>query len=188
MKRNVVLVSEVPEPPYLCALVSIPTAAVPFTLSALVLKSAPYWYASRDDWHRGRKLLADFGKDILMPCDTAIVNGIDRLYNLIDAGLNGTDRSATGTGTELDPYVYDPPIPQVMLPSDFQAPGLRRDMEMSRLLLANLVNGTLSTDAPDEAVPNARLEAIRAAVQAILDQEDINPEDIAQIISLLGAL
>src|SRR5690349_17368227 len=144
MKMNLVTKSEVPPPPYASALVCIPIAAVPFTLGALVLKSQKYWYASPDDWHAGRRLLASFGKALLMDCAQPIVDAIDRVYNLLDSGLNGTERTAIGTGTELDPYVYDPAIPQVVEPSAFGSPGLRHYTRASARLLDNLVTGGTS--------------------------------------------
>lgn len=188
MSRTKIPRSVVPEPPYHSALVCIPIEAVPFTLGALVIKSQKYWYASPDDWHTGRKLLALFGKALLMDCAPAIVQAIDRVYNLLDAGLNGRDRTATGTGTELDPFVYDPPIPQTILPSDFSAPGARRDSVEVRNLLRNLVLGNLSTDAPTIAIPNGTLAEIRDLLLAMSEESGVTPEQIEQIILILGAL
>lgn len=116
-----------------------------------------------------------------MPCDGPIVNSIDRLYVLMAAGLNGTEYTVTGTGTEIDPFVYDPPLPQVVMPSDFQAPGLRRDMAAGRRLLDNFVNGTLSTDAPATAIANEKLEAIRA----LLEASGTNGEDVEAVLNLI---
>jgi len=187
MSRTKIIRSVVPEPPYNSALVCIPIAAVPFTLGALVIKSQKYWYASPEDWHRGRKLLASFGKALLMDCAQPIVDAIDRVYNLLDAGLNGTERTAIGTGTELDPYVYDPAIPQVVEPSAFGSPGLRHYTRASARLLDNLVTGGTSDEAPGEAIPNAKLEAIRLLLEAMGGEDGPTFEQVAQVIAILGA-
>lgn len=188
MKRNVVLVSEVPEPPYPSHLVCIPTAAVPFTLSALVLKSQKYWYASPDDWQRGRRLLAQLGKALLMDCAQPIVDAIDRVYNLLDAGLNGTERTATGLGTYLDPFVYDPPIPQTIAPTEYEAPGARHYGHAVAKLVDNLVTGTTSDIAPGVAVPNGKLQEIIDLLVAMGEESQVTPEQIEQIILILGAV
>src|SRR5690349_18727381 len=187
MKMNLVTKSEVPPPPYASALVCIPIAAVPFTLGALVLKSQKYWYASPDDWHAGRRLLASFGKALLMDCAQPIVDAIDRVYNLLDSGLNGTERTATGTGTEADPYIYTPPLPQVMAPETFVAPGVRVDMMIVRAVLDNLINGNLSTASPVEAIPNYKLQVIIGLIEAMGGEDGPTAAQVAQIITILGA-
>ena len=186
MTRNIVTRSTVQEPPYTTDLVCIPIAAVPLTLGALVLKSQKYWYASPDDWHRGRKLLAQFGKALLMPCGNDIVNAIDRVYGLLDAGLNGIGRSVSGTGTEADPYVYSPGLAQAHEPDAFVPPSLRSDANVTRALLDNLTNGTVSSVAPDNRNIRQQLQNIYDALVAMGEGDGPTAEQIAQIIALLA--
>jgi hypothetical protein len=187
MTRITITRSAVQEPPYHFDLACIPIEAVPFTLGALVLRSQKYWYASDEDWQRGRRLLALLGKGILMPCGRDIVNSIDRLYTLTAAGLSGTAYSVSGSGTDADPFVYSPPLPQVVDPEDYQSPSLRRDTAASRRLMENLVLGTTSADAPTEAVTNAKLEAIRLLLEAMGTSDGPTFAQMAQVIAILGA-
>lgn len=188
MRRTVVTRSAVPAPPYQCALVCIPIEAVPFTLGALVLKSQKYWYASEEDWHAGRKLLASFGKALLMDCARPIVDAIDRVYTLLDAGLNGTARTVTGEGTEVNPYVYNPPLSQAVQPTVFSSPSLRYDADIARQLLDTFVTGAATPAAPLPAVTNAHLAQIVDILLQMAAEEQVSPEQIAQIISILGAI
>lgn len=187
MKRNIVIKSEVPSPPYGCELACIPIEAVPFTLGALVLKSQRYWFVSQDDWHRGRKLLAELGASILMDCTKPIVDAIDRVSARLDYGLFGIERSVEGSGTDIEPFIYTPPIAQVPTSDVFSLPGLVAQSDVLRALLANLVTGALSSAAPGEAIPNEKLEAIYQAVLAMGSEDGPTFAQVAQLIAILGA-
>lgn len=186
MSRNIVTKSTVPPGPYDTDLVCIPIQAVPLMLGALVIKSQKYWYASPEDWHRGRKLLADAGKGMLMPCAIDIVNAIDRVHNLLDAGLNGTERSVTGTGTEADPYVYSPGLPQAPNPEVFDSPGLRADANATRQLVHNLVDGSATGLSAETRNIRQQLDELKLA---IAEGEGLDPEILAKLgeIALLLA-
>lgn len=178
MKRNIVVKSPYPSGTPLIELASFHIQAVPATIAALVLKSQKYFWASPDDWHRGRKSLAYLGAELLMPSGIDIVNAIDRVYTLVDSGLNGRVRSVEGEGTNLDPFIYTPPLEQAAAPEDFDAPGLRNDTYTVRLLLDNLTNGTVSSASSDDRNFRQQLEDLILAVGA---GDDLDPEILAKL-------
>lgn len=183
MKRNIVTKSVFPPPPYVTELASFHIAAVPTILGALVLKSQKYFYASPDDWHLARKSLAYHGAELLMPSGIDIVNSIDRVYTLLDAGLFGTARSVMGGGTNLDPFVYAPPLEQARGLYPQNTGAMVNDTNALRRLLDNVANGTVSDGAPDGRSFRDQLEQIRAALEAAgADGDEI--EGILQLILL----
>jgi hypothetical protein len=188
MTLNIVLRSPVLGRPYEEELCCITVDAVPYVLGALRLRMWPYWYTTDADYVRGRSLLAELSAEVLMPYGRDIVNAIDRVYNLIDAGLNGIGRSVAGDGTELDPYVYTPSLVQAPQPSDYSAPSLREDTDVARKLLNNLVNGTASSVASDTRSFRDQLQSIYDAIVAIEGEEGPTAQQVAQIISIIGAL
>jgi len=115
-----------------------------------------------------------------MPCGIDIVNGLDRIYNLLDVRLAGIERTSTGTGTEADPFVYDPPI--------FQTPEIFDDEPISMIGLAtnnnrawkNLLNGTTSSDFGDD-------RSFRDQLQSLVDEDAGDDADISTIITALTA-
>lgn len=125
---------------------------------------------------------------MLHDCTQPIVDAIDRVHNLLDASLNGIERSVVGTGEPNDPYVYTPPLAQVASPSNYHSPSLRYDTDAFRWLQENFINGTTSVFAPGEAVPNTKLERIAVAVEALGELDDDQLEQLIQIVSILGAV
>jgi hypothetical protein len=180
MRLNIVYKAVAPEPPYECELVDIDTAAVPFMLYGIWLKAQKYFWADNDSWRTGRWLLNKQGASLLMPCGNDIINAVDRLYNLVDARLVGNYREVTGTGTEADPFVYDPPIEQ--------APGFFDPTEASIAWYSginlsawqNLLNGEHSGDWND----NYKL---KAQLQELIDQDAADDVDIATLIAFAEA-
>lgn len=187
MTLNIVYRSSVPGRPYANDLFCLPADAVPYVLGALRLRMYPYFYTTEEDYVRGRSALAEFGGGLLMPCALEITNRQDALYNLLDATLNGNERSVTGEGTYAEPYVYTPAIPQVVEAAAISAPSLRSDTRSAKNLLDNFVTGALSADAPAPALANVNLDAIRAAVEEIASKNGVTFEQAAQIIAILGA-
>lgn len=187
MTRNIVTKSTVPFPPYASDLFCLPIASVPFVLGALYVKSQKYWYASTDDATRGAKLLAEVGRNLLMPCGNDIINAIDRLTVLFDATINGVGRSTEGIGTDDDPFIYTPPLSQEGVPTNFTTGSIHDNSNVLRALLANIVTGALSSAAPGEAIPNQKLQAILEAIQAMGAEDGPTFEQVAQLIAILGA-
>lgn len=188
MTLNIVYRAEIPPITTSYALVCVPTLILPNTLGALRLKSAKYFYASEGDYQRGSSLVAELSGDLLMSCAVEITNAIDRVYNLLDASLNGIGRSVSGSGTEADPYAYTPALVQAPDPEDYNPGGLRADTNATRALLDNLVNGTTSPVASDSRSFRQQLEDIYTAIVAIEGEEGPTAEQVAQVISILGAL
>jgi hypothetical protein len=188
MSLNIVLRSPVSERPYASELCCIPPVGVPYCLGAMRLRFSEYWYTSRDDYVRGRSLLGELGSGLLMPCGQDIINAVDRVYNLLDGAYNGIGRVATLVPDTTNVYTYDPPLEQGVDTTNFHDPGLRHEAKAARWMLDNLVNGTTSDFAPGVAVPNGHLQAIYDELIAMNAEEQVSPEQIAQIISILGAV
>jgi hypothetical protein len=115
-----------------------------------------------------------------------LINAVDRVYTLLDAHVAGNERSVTGAGTDADPFVYSPALVQAPGAGDFVAPSIRTDTELVRAVLDNLINGTLSSLAPAEAVPNYRLQVIIDLLNAMGADDGPTFEQVAQIIAIMG--
>jgi hypothetical protein len=181
MKLNIVLRSPVSVRPYDDDLYCLPVAAVPYVLGAIRLRMSPYWYSTEDDYARGRSLLAEFSGGLLMGCAQDIVHAINRVEAMIDVSLNGNGRTITGTGTTADPYIFVPALAPEFDPTDYVPPSLRSDANVTRALLDNLVNGTVSAVATDPRSFRDQLEAIRA----LLEASGMDGEDIEAILNLI---
>jgi hypothetical protein len=187
MRLNIVLRSPVSARPYADDLFDLPIEGGPYALGALRLRMYPYWYTSPEDYARGRSLLAELGSGLLMGYGMRLINAVDRVYTLLDAHLAGNERGVTGDGTDASPFVYSPALVQAPGSSDFVPPSLRSDTELVRAVLDNLVNGTLSSSAPSEAIPNARLQIIIDLLNAMGTDDGPTFAQVAQIITILGA-
>lgn len=185
MSINIVYRGTVPIRPYSSTLVCVPTTIIPQVLGALRLKSAPYWYVSSEDHLRAQSAISEFGGNLLMPCAAEIVNAVDRVYNLLDASLNGVGRSVAGDGSELDPFVYSPPLAQAPEPDEFQGPSLRTDVEVQRALLDNLTNGTVSAVAPDARNFRQQLDDL---ILAVGGEGELDPQILAKLVEIAALL
>ena len=125
MTVNIVNKASAPVAPYSYEIIDLQTDTVPFSQFGFWLKSQKYFWASASDWTVGRSLLAERGARELMGTSQDLINSVDRLYNMLDASINGLERTVVGTGTELDPFVYTPTIPQVYALADAEETSLR---------------------------------------------------------------
>lgn len=180
MTLNIVNKEAAPLPPYECELVSTYPAGARFVLGALWLKSQKYFWASGDDWFNGRSLLAQIGANTLMPCGNDIVNALDRLYVMLDGRLVGTIRSVSGTGTELDPYIYSPSIPQDGGDPIAQPGSLIGSLHYHSEAWENLLRGSTSDNFDDA-------RSFRDQLQELIDQDTDDDADITSIITALTA-
>lgn len=183
MSLHIVTRREAPQPPYECELITIEPEAVPFMIGALSSRALPFWWQSKDDQKYGRWLMNKEMVRLLMPCGTDIINRQDALYNLLDASLRGTLREVTGAGTDEDPYVYDPEIPQTVDPVVYLLPGMQHSARSTLEGVRNLANGETFTDFPDVRNFRQTLDDILAALAA----ED-NTETIALLQKIVIAL
>lgn len=174
-----------PLPPYDCELIEVDTQAIPFMLGGLYARAKRRHWITDEDATRGRQLLAKQGVHMLMGCKDEIVTAINQLYRLTDVVHNGTVYSYTGTGTTLDPYVYNPPIPVVPARTPGLEPSEKFSLEKLLRLQDNLVNGTTYTDAPDDRNLRQQLADILEAIQG---QETLDPEILAELVQILAAL
>lgn len=186
MSLNIVSKREAPVPPYQCEMIDISIEGIPFMLSALRLRSAKYWWLSADDQRIGRWLMYKESAAFLMPCSRAITNILEAQYNLLDATIRGTSRDVTGTGVDVDPFLYDPPIPQTVEPLEYLSPGLQYNSTESLYGVQNLANGTVTANYTDVRVFRQQLEDILAALSAETNEEII--AKLQQLIVLAGGI
>lgn len=176
---------DAPRPPYACELVEVDIPAIPFMLAALGHKAQKFYWSNEDEATQGRQLLAKQAASLLMPCAKAIVESVDRLYRLTDVIHNGAIYSYTGTGTTLDPYVYNPAMPIVPARQPGLEPSVKFSLEKILRLDDNLVNGTTYIDAPDARNLRQQLDDILAALQG---EDSLDPEILAKLVQILAAL
>jgi hypothetical protein len=176
MRLNIVYKAIAPEPPYQCELVEVDTAAIPFMLYGLWLKTQKYFWVDNDSWRIGRWLMNKQGASLLMPCGTEIINSVDRLYNLLDARLVGNYREVTGTGVEADPFVYDPPLEQAAQYIAATEGSLTFYADYNLQAWLNLLNGEHS-DVFGDAYH------IKLQIQELIDQDVADDVDIASLLA-----
>lgn len=181
MRLNIVGKSTVAIGPYATELICVPVAIIPQALGALDLKSQKYWYASAEDWQRGRSLLAALGARMLLPCGQEIINSVDRLYVSFEAHVAGIARSASPSTTVLGAFDYAPVLEQSANALDAVAPSLRGDVEKGTALLDNLVTGAISSYATD---PDAIKQLVRDLIAAVQAGED-DGENIEALLNLI---
>lgn len=165
--------------------VCVETRAIPTVLDAIRIRAAKYWWEDDAAWDCARDMLATFGKDLLMPCGTEIVNAIDRVYVMMDASLNGVSRGVTGAGTDADPFVYSPPLDNSKEADDYVPPSLRSDTNVARVLLHNLATGTPNAVVGDNRNFRDQLAEIIAKIDA---GESLDPEMLAELVKIAALL
>lgn len=187
MSYNIVVKRQPPYPPYTCEFINIDAESVPAMLAALTIKSQKYWWYDGMDAEVARWMLNKQKASFLMPCGTEIVNAIDRVYTLLDASIRGELHDVTGTGSDVDPFVYDPPLPQTVDPVVYQTPGLQYFAAQSFAGIQNIADGTVSTNFVDNRNIRQQLADLLAAIQAQSD-EDTNALLLEILTALGGAL
>jgi len=172
------------EPPYDCQLVEIGAETVPYLLGALFVREQRYNWLTDNDAIVARRMLAKQGADLLMPCGKDIVQSMDRVYMLLNRGLTGQTYSYSGTGTEIDPYVYSPPIP-VVPDETYVTPGLMARLEDLRHLLQNALNGETIGGYTDTTSIRAQLEAL---IVTMSETDDLDDDILEQLVYIVAAL
>lgn len=186
MKLNIVEKREAPVPPYQCELFCFPVEAVPFLLQSIWLKSQKYWWLTPEDAKQGRRMLAQVGSELMMPCGTIIGEKLDALYRLMDTTLNGVQYTASGTGTAGNPFVITPAIPTVPNQNDYEYPGQRAMIENSLFYLRNLVDGSPAEGVTETDNFRQTLREIRDAILADTEGEiDYTPILLEVLAALL---
>lgn len=176
-----------PTPPYTAEMVDIDTEAVPSMLYGIWLKSQKYYWSDADNARQARSMLAKQGAALLMPASIDIVNAIDRLYVLQAAAQMGITYYVSGTGTEADPFVYDPPLVQAQEPTIGELPGLLSLQVRQIEGWFNLLNGATTADFPDSRNVRQQLDDILAAISAGGYDDSEVIAKLIEVIALLGA-
>jgi hypothetical protein len=78
-------------------------------------------WASRDDWYRAYQVIAGMEEELMGTCLQQLLDSNDRLYRLLDSGLNGTAYTADGE-------IITPAIPAVPATPTGITSGLRRQL------------------------------------------------------------
>lgn len=181
MRLNIVGKEQVAIGPYATALICVPVAIIPQALGAIDLKAQKYWYATPEDWARGRNLLAQLGAGMLQPCGQDIVNAVDRLYVSFEAHVAGIARTAIPSTTVLGAFDYTPALEQEANALDAAFPSISSNITKSTALLDNLITGATSIYASD---PDAIKQLLRDLITAVQAGED-DGENIEALLNLI---
>lgn len=181
MTLNIVLKADAPDPPYEGELVCHTAESTPFVLYGIWLKSQKYFWNSPSDWQVARTLLAEEGASLLMPCGRDIVNAIDRIYVQLDGRLSGLIRGVSGTGTDADPFVYSPAIPQDGGDPIAQPGSVIGSLHYHSEAWENLLDGRTSDNFDDDRSFRDQLDAIKA----VLESTELDGDEIEGILNLI---
>jgi len=176
MSLNIVTKSDAPVEPYPAHASCINIKLIPHILYGLWMKGQKYYWTSASEWTVARSLLAEQGAAILMDCSLEVTNAIDRLYNLVDTRLAGNVRSVTGTGTSLDPFVYDPPLEQAAAYMDGLEGSALYYGAINLSAWQNLLGGEHSSDWYDAY-------SLKAQIQELIEQDTADDADIAELLA-----
>lgn len=186
MRLNLVSRRDAPTGPYTTIGVCVAPKLVPFIFQSLWLKSQKYWWTDGNEWATARKLIAEQASHMLQDCNRETIHILQATYNLLDTSLRGTLRSATGTGTEADPFIYNPPIPQTVNPETGAYPSALYYAQRANEVADNAWNGTAYADLP--SAEGAR--AVLVEIRDILANADLQDDDtlalLGQILAALG--
>lgn len=168
-----------------CALLPIPIALVPFVWGAL----EPLQYRDRwqedEDYHRGYAAIAALGACMMAGCLDELIESNRQIYRLLDATMNGTVYSVSGSGTLESPFVFSPPIPQVPANNAGLEPSLMFNTVKTMRLVDNLTNATTYADAPDD-------RNVRDMLQELIDKAagtgEFDEEMLAKLVQIAGLL
>lgn len=186
MRVNSIARRPAPARPWTDDLVEVDHQAVPFMLTALWFKSQQGNWAVGDDVARGRQLMNKQGAQLLMGATQRLIDASDRLYTLLDAGIFGTNRDVTGTGTDVDPFVYEPPITQTKYPSEQSADGLLRYGFIGSSGLTNLITGEGNIVWPADTPLKDLLRSIIDSAGASGELDDEILAKLAEAVVLLA--
>lgn len=134
-----------------------------------------------DQWEDGQDMIARCIMSIYAGCISPTAKSVDRVYRLLDTHLTGQVYT-----WEADPDTGEiqvsPSIPPVPTPTGNRPIMYALDWADKRL--DNSLNGTSYNGMPTQPGIAAQLQLILEAIQ----QGEQDPEDIAQIIQLLGQI
>jgi hypothetical protein len=182
---NIVYRRTIPEPPYDNDLFELHNEAIPSLLGGIWLKSQRYFWATPEDWARGRQLLALEGENILMPGTALIVNAVNNVYSLLDARLGGNQRTNLGIDPGTGLQLYDPIIRPDPDPEDFTAPGMQHASRILEWGMLNLLTGELNGPYGDTDQVKQLLRDLIAAAGEGTDLTEVL-DDLGLILTLLG--
>jgi hypothetical protein len=117
------------ELPLETALLAVDVQLLPFVTGAVArLQERKYWQSDAD-YYRASEAISQFLECSMTACVGDLLASNDRLYRLLDSGLNGTIYTAAG-----DPVVVTPAIPDVP-PVLAELPGLIARMDHLEIML-----------------------------------------------------
>jgi hypothetical protein len=166
-----------------CFLVAIDRVFFPLVAGALAPLSESWRWASDLDYELGYNALGELYRCMTSLCISQLLESNDRLYRLLSAGLFGT----VYTKDSDVPLVISPSIPDIPPTAIPALPGLLARGEHTEMLLDNALNGAISVDFFDPDSIRAKLDAIKAAIEASGTSDADQLEQLIQIVALLGA-
>lgn len=161
-------------------LICVPSALLPYLQAGCeLLRRSPRWDDnSKNDAAKALKYLQ---RQLSMAtCAKELIESNNRIYRLLETRLTG--QAYTWSVDEDGEVVVTPSIPPAP-PANPTAP-LMLQWELIDQRLDNAFNGAVHPGMPTNGAVRPLLEQILAKI----GEEDTNPEDIAQIIELLGQI
>lgn len=168
-----------------CYLVAINVSLLPLVAGALKhFEERRSWHTD-EEYEQAYNAFAELEACMISCCVSELIASNDRIYRLLDSSLNGAVYTVSGTGTKVDPYVYNPVMPLVPQTLPGAEPSLKFSGEKMLRLLDNLVNGTTYADAPDIRNFRQQLDDIKLALDA---EGSLDPEMLAKLGEIALAL
>lgn len=98
------------------AIIAVNMQLLPFVLGAVAnLQDRKFWQTD-DDWLRASESIGAFLECSMVACLSDLLGQGDRLYRLVDSGLNGTVYTASGDPVVVTPEIGDVPPTESVLP------------------------------------------------------------------------
>lgn len=168
-----------------CYLVAINTSLLPLVVGALAHFEKRHVWHSDEEYEQGYNAFAELQACMTQLCIRELIDSNNRIYRLLDSSLNGVVYSASGTGTTIDPYLYEPPMPVVPATLPGLEPSLKFSSEKVLRLVDNLVNGTIYADVLDARNFRQQLDDLIAKAT---EEDSLDAEQLAELVQILAAL
>lgn len=98
------------------ALLIVDTQLLPYVLgSVLQLQERSYWQSDQD-WYKASEAISAFLECSMSACVSDLLESNNKLYRLLDSGLNGTVYTADGDPVIVSPMIGDVPTDTPILP------------------------------------------------------------------------
>jgi hypothetical protein len=153
---------------------------IPYAIGVLRMRALSYWWhpASRT---LGRQAMNEMSARMLLNCQDELLRVAQAQYRMLDYHLRGTVYTRTGNGTEGDPYIITPDIPDVPAAGDM-ADSIHYIARDTFQMVDNAVNGTVYTN--HAASPSVK--DLLAEISAKIEASDIDDEEMIRLLNVIS--